>query len=576
MLLPILFFSSCLWGSFARSGPGPEVLAEQSDRSDNDDEPECKLSGHKDLHLLSPATACCYGKIVKNTSCCMDQKIASGVTRKTIQRPEMHWDCNDENCYDTLTGPRGRDSFWLPEGASCSTPRTLYTHGGSWMYGSPDTDSYAQLGSRLAKVTGTVVMLTDYPLVPAGNYSSILKWSISALQWLSKHGPFEGCKEQVPLFVGGDSSGGGTTMSLVLTLAKRPHLLDQELAGAFFFSPWTNLMCNTPEYYSNAFSKIQGVGKFQDDSKLTMYTGDILFQEVTPANADAFNGNAVEYLGGDFQLQTDPVASPFFAQPADFSGTVPPLYFAVGASESILGDSVRVAQHAAQGGVDVILEVYHGMWHVFPMYSEGCGLGEPLWAGEYAINQTGLFVRHIHQTGRLPYKLKLEGPEGGPPESSILAKFWRPGHSKVPFFRYLYDPNVRHFAKVGELLPNRDKATSCKDIMRDLAKQSPWIVLPSVTGAAIGIFFLGFCLGGVTEYSGERAVRRFVKVRQYRRREDEWQRAGSAPDLTGPLLDSSVALNGATVQQRFKSRRPSFIQDFVRGVPDVQLPQAPH
>ena len=38
-------------------------------------------------------------------------------------RQEMHWDCNDENCYDTLTGPRGRDSFWLPEGASCSTPR---------------------------------------------------------------------------------------------------------------------------------------------------------------------------------------------------------------------------------------------------------------------------------------------------------------------------------------------------------------------------------------------------------------------------------------------------------------------
>lgn len=37
-------------------------------------------------------------------------------------------------------------------------------------------------------------------------------------------------------------------------------------------------------------------------------------------------------------------------------GSLPPLYFAVGASESILGDSVRVAQHAAQGGCDVILE----------------------------------------------------------------------------------------------------------------------------------------------------------------------------------------------------------------------------
>jgi hypothetical protein len=27
-------------------------------------------------------------RIVKNTSCCMDQKIASGVTRKTLQRPD--------------------------------------------------------------------------------------------------------------------------------------------------------------------------------------------------------------------------------------------------------------------------------------------------------------------------------------------------------------------------------------------------------------------------------------------------------------------------------------------------------
>ena len=87
-----------------------------------------------------------------------------------------------------------------------------------------------------------------------------------------------------------------------------------------------------------------------------MYTGDILFQEVTPENADAFNGNAVDYLGGEYDLQTDPIASPFFAEPSDFAGSVPPLYFAVGASESILGDSVRVAQHAAQGGTDVILE----------------------------------------------------------------------------------------------------------------------------------------------------------------------------------------------------------------------------
>ena len=46
-------------------------------------------------------------------------------------------------------------------------------------------------------------------------------------------------------------------------------------------------------------------------------------------------------------------------------------------------------------------------------------------------------------------------------------------------------------------------------------------------GAAAGIFFLGFCLGGVTEYSGERAVQRFTKVRQFRR----GQRLAQSPDI---------------------------------------------
>jgi hypothetical protein len=59
-------------------------------------------------------------------------------------------------------------------------------------------------------------------------------------------------------------------------------------------------------------------------------------------------------------------------------GTVPPLYFAVGASESILGDSVRVAQHAAQGGVDVILEAQEQLdqqWmcieNIYNIYTNG-------------------------------------------------------------------------------------------------------------------------------------------------------------------------------------------------------------
>ena len=73
-------------------------------------------------------------------------------------------------------------------------------------------------------------------------------------------------------------------------------------------------------------------------------------------------------------------------------------------------------------------------------------------------------------------------------------------------------------------------------------------------GAAVGIFFLGFCLGGITEFGGERAVRRFAQVRQYRRRENEWFRAGSEPDLRAQLLESE----SEKVRHRMTSRSGHF------------------
>lgn len=71
---------------------------------------------------------------------------------------------------------------------------------------------------------------------------------------------------------------------------RQPKWVRFEILGVFLFGAiWVNL---------------QNSSSLKDDSKLTMYTGDILFQEVTPANADAFNGNAVEYLGGERKTTT--------------------------------------------------------------------------------------------------------------------------------------------------------------------------------------------------------------------------------------------------------------------------------
>lgn len=108
-------------------------------------------------------------------------------------------------------------------------------------------------------------MVPDYPLLSsnpnhtAGNFSTIMDALVAGLQWLASESLPE-CKggTAAPLFLAGDSAGGGSALSLVLLLRSRPHLLPKNtIAGAFFFSPWTNLKCDTPDYYYNSFSKVK-------------------------------------------------------------------------------------------------------------------------------------------------------------------------------------------------------------------------------------------------------------------------------------------------------------------------------
>ena len=57
----------------------------------------------------------------------------------------------------------------------------------------------------------------------------------------------------------------------------------------------------------------------------------------------------------------NPLASPVFG---DYRG-IPPLLIQVGEHEMLRDDSVRVADKARSDGVEVKLEVWPGMFHVF-------------------------------------------------------------------------------------------------------------------------------------------------------------------------------------------------------------------
>lgn len=370
---------------------------------------------------LSTADSC-RQQLLADGNCCLDQRVNRDVLQRRLSRPGTTWQCASKDGCVSGDGQRGGDFVALPPDATCETCRILFLHGGSWYYGSPETDGYKALATKLAHRTRCVIMLPDFPLLPVGKFHSMLAASIAALQYLSTYQVWASCRPSTPvdMFVGGDSSGGSTALSVVLRWKLDPDILPSHasLAGGFFWSPWTNLMCNTPEYITNAYMHAPPPTEISD------HVGDILFTQRPVDNMAMFRKNALEYVGGRVEMLKDPIASPFYADSEWQAGpgmASPALYFAVGSSETILGDTTILAEKAAAKGVQVVVDIFHGMWHDFPMYSDGCGSEQPLWSGQRAWNNTVEFLKAASATA--------SAAKGG-------------GSGGWPLIRYVYDESA--------------------------------------------------------------------------------------------------------------------------------------
>jgi epsilon-lactone hydrolase len=86
----------------------------------------------------------------------------------------------------------------------------------------------------------------------------------------------------------------------------------------------------------------------------------IVQQEVVEVMATTFLGD-----GGN---REDPMANPLYAD----LGGLPPIYIQVGGDETLLDDSRRLAECARRAGVNVTLDVFPEMQHVFH-FSAGHG-----------------------------------------------------------------------------------------------------------------------------------------------------------------------------------------------------------
>jgi acetyl esterase/lipase len=95
---------------------------------------------------------------------------------------------------------------------------------------------------------------------------------------------------------------------------------------------------------------------------------------------------ARNYLDGEGD-PCDPLVSPLYAD----LGGLPPLLIQVGDRETVLDDSVMFADKARVAGVDVELEIWDGMIHVFQMF------GAELPEAHQAIASIARFLdRHLH------------------------------------------------------------------------------------------------------------------------------------------------------------------------------------
>jgi acetyl esterase/lipase len=211
---------------------------------------------------------------------------------------------------------------WLTPAAGSANGVLLYVHGGAWTMGWYEPHRW--LVSHLARATGRRALALDYRLAPEHPFPAPLEDCLAAYRWLLANGtrPDE-------IIIGGDSAGGNLTLTTMLALRDNGEPLP---AAGLCLSPVTDLAGS-----GEPAPSVQDAGLPVDwaQEQTHMYLGDT-----------------------DPHL---PLVSPFYA---DLHG-LPPLLIQVGGDEYLLSDVQRFVPRARAAGVDVTLEAYSGMWHVW-------------------------------------------------------------------------------------------------------------------------------------------------------------------------------------------------------------------
>jgi monoterpene epsilon-lactone hydrolase len=238
-----------------------------------------------------------------------------------------------------------RPAEWLMAPGVRADAAVLYLHGGGYVIGSPR--SHRHLAAAIGRAAGVATLLPDYRLAPEHPFPAAVEDAVAAYRWLLGTGVAPS-----RVAIAGDSAGGGLTLATLLALRDRKLALP---ACGVCLSPWVDL---------------EGTGK-----------------SAQPGGADdpLLELEGLREMGQHYAAKSlrDPLAAPLHADFRD----LPPLLIQVGTRELLLDDSTRVAEKAKAAGVDVTLEPWEGLIHVWQLF------GPSMPEAVQAVDRIGEFTR---------------------------------------------------------------------------------------------------------------------------------------------------------------------------------------
>ena len=231
--------------------------------------------------------------------------------------------------------------------AGVTGPRVvLCFHGGGYQAGSPA--SLRGLLALLSAAAQARVLSAGYRLAPEHPFPAAVQDALTAYRWL-----IAGGTPARQVVISGNSSGGGLALGALVALRDAGDPLP---GAAVVMSPWTDL-------------------DLTGESMRTRAASDVM---LTPEGA---REGADWYLAG--QDPRHPYASPLYA---DLHG-LPPMLIQAGDAEILRDDSTRFAAAARAAGVDVTLEIWDEMPHVWHAFA---GL---LPEADQAVERIGAWLR---------------------------------------------------------------------------------------------------------------------------------------------------------------------------------------